>query len=604
MMSSTLTSSLGSTTNEQSAKNNQIINDVFLNDNAPLSPNFTIESHFDEQALKDAAMEDEYHQYCSTYNITPDPNITPEQLRALSGSTNIDSIQSPYVDPILENEPFDFHPDDIEMEIAMHSNNSTTGKRLHETKNSEEMASKSDDERAPKVIHLSTPTTNNVIPPQGLTNQQDQNKTLLNDPKIDDKKGPKVSPIPPEALNNRYLPSHIYKSYDVIFQADHSQTNVSGLSDVGLAKAIVKIFEGANIRTETTTSKKIGQSIKVSFNSRDSANLMVEHPLLKSQKIVAYIPRFTIQTQGIIKNVPLDFTKEEILKYTHSTPTIIDATRCKRFIRHPDKEPESKDSLSILLTFEGQIRPQFITLYNLRFDIHPYTSPVKRCSNCLRFGHTSKSCRSKATCQHYGTNSHDTQDPCPETEKPPKCINCKGRHKSTDENCPDLDKQRKIHKQAAFHQISYSEAKDLIDNPPITNPQNNNYRHNANLSTQSSGSTTLNDHYQNRPYYAHQDNHDNQEIMSPIPSSSTPDTSLSSKPSVSNITQKPKIRNSKIIPPPASTSQQNYNTFYPNFASQNAQNQAKQGNNSKPTRVVRPPLSSNWSAGNSPEVIK
>lgn len=316
---------------------NQIINDVFLNQSNPTSP-FSPFDIYNQQALEAAALQDEYRQFCLTNNIPENPNITILELKALAGSTITDLmlIHTPLVNS-TPNNPLPKHSSTYidsqsEMNVDNDNDESLTSKRPHSQNRPEEMALEHDEEGSPtKVRHLSSDTTQNpelILKPQSKQCQTNINNTIQN-PNKDAKRDPKTCSIPENALKNRYSPNHLYKTYDVIFQADQSQTQATGLSDVRLAKVLTKIFEEANIRTETTTSTKVGQSIRVTFASRDSANLMIDHQLLKSHKIIAYIRLFTIQTQGIIQNVPLEFTKDEILKYSPSTPNIIDAVRCQ-----------------------------------------------------------------------------------------------------------------------------------------------------------------------------------------------------------------------------------------------------------------------------------
>lgn len=128
-MSFSSTTSQDSTTYEHPTKNNQITNDIFLSENA--LHRSTTESQFDEQALKDAALQDEYQQACLMHNIIPDPNITIDQLRVLSDSANVELIQSPYINPIPDNEPLDFDLDTEMEEVEVHSH--TAGKRPRKT---------------------------------------------------------------------------------------------------------------------------------------------------------------------------------------------------------------------------------------------------------------------------------------------------------------------------------------------------------------------------------------------------------------------------------------------------------------------------------------
>lgn len=280
--------------------------------------------------------------------------------------------------------------------------------------------------------------------------------------------------IPPEALRNRYSADCINSTYDVLFQADPSQPDTKGLNEMKLALLVVKILEEEGIHSEATTGQKIGAAIMYSFNSKEQAHLMVNNAKLAHQKIIAYIPDWATERRGVIKGVNLDIEEDDIMKYIRSPSNVKSAKRLDRYERNEDNTMTTHPTRSILLTFDGQIIPQYITLLGLHCEMHPYTAPVKRCGNCLRFGHTRKHRRSPKTCTHCGKKAHEENEICPAAALPAKCINCKANHKSTVNNCPELKMQRETPKYAAANNISYKQARDTLnDGSPIQLPQTN-----------------------------------------------------------------------------------------------------------------------------------
>lgn len=75
---------------------------------------------------------------------------------------------------------------------------------------------------------------------------------------------------------------------------------------------------------------------------------------------------------------------------------------------------------------------------------------VSRCYKCLNYGHSAKTCKAETpTCEKCGGEGHVRKD-CPDRENDEMtCINCKRnkrdfKHRVTDKNCPEYQKQVEI----------------------------------------------------------------------------------------------------------------------------------------------------------------
>lgn len=216
-----------------------------------------------------------------------------------------------------------------------------------------------------------------------------------------------------------------------------------------------------NYPNDVFNSEKCDTKIRLSFRTKNVANDLVNHPTFKANKLLAYIPEFKITCQGVIKGIPFEYTTDEIKKQAHSPIPIKNISRFNRF-RVIDGLLQSQSTKSLLITFEGQSRPDRINLYGNLLQVHPYVSQVKRCGNCLRFGHTKKDCQSSSTCDHCSEEAHGSDIQCPKAQDPPKCINCKGPHNSRSNTCPKLAHQRNIHSFAVHNGISYLEARGVL----------------------------------------------------------------------------------------------------------------------------------------------
>ena len=120
-------------------------------------------------------------------------------------------------------------------------------------------------------------------------------------------------------------------------------------------------------------------------------------------------------TRGIIGPLGVDTSEQylkESLKVKNSNIEIIDV---KRIVKGKERIP----TLSVIVTFEGNIMPSCIYLYHQRFNVSTYVAEPWRCYNCQRFGHSASGCKSK-----------------------PKCVACAGPHMLND--CPSKTKGENI----------------------------------------------------------------------------------------------------------------------------------------------------------------
>ncbi|KYQ50100.1 hypothetical protein ALC60_10793, partial [Trachymyrmex zeteki] len=150
---------------------------------------------------------------------------------------------------------------------------------------------------------------------------------------------------------------------------------------------------------------------------------------------------------GVIKNVPLDISKETILKEFNSHTKIISARRLQRKVRKDGKD-ELLPSLSVLVKFQGQLLPCALSYIYVSFPVIPYIPRVLMCFSCLRFRHISADCKSTARCARCGQNRHDNQEDC--------------EHLPSSSKCPMYIRQRQVYHYAALENVSYAEARSKL----------------------------------------------------------------------------------------------------------------------------------------------
>lgn len=207
--------------------------------------------------------------------------------------------------------------------------------------------------------------------------------------------------------------------------------------------------------------------LKLVMKDRTSANILANSEKMKQKGLSCYIPKFLVTKQGIIRGVLKDLSEEEIKSECQLPYELRDKARIlsvKRFNRKVNDEWLPTETVQ--LTFRAQILPSYVTIHYYRCKVDTFIPKVHQCSKCLRYGHIVKFCKSTtARCDSCGNDDHETKD-CT-VSPPPKCIHCKGEHRSyierNDTNkCPEYKKQLEIKKIMVRENKTFLEARLAI----------------------------------------------------------------------------------------------------------------------------------------------
>lgn len=102
------------------------------------------------------------------------------------------------------------------------------------------------------------------------------------------------------------------------------------------------------------------------------------------------------------------------------------------------------------------------------FEVLPSIRTPLQCKYFLRFGHTSKFCRSSPTCSHCGVSKHSIES-CPTAQTTdPCCLYCHLPHLATDRNSREWNSQRDIKKIMATENISFRETVNFKKQKHVT----------------------------------------------------------------------------------------------------------------------------------------
>lgn len=211
--------------------------------------------------------------------------------------------------------------------------------------------------------------------------------------------------------------------------------------------------------------KSIGRNkISVGFKNAQVANNFYKMEFLSQNKLLASIPRYHVSRMGVIKNIPTDWTLEELVEGlqlpsglgSQSYGNVIKARRLSRKIRRAGQPPEWIPSNTVVLTFHSQSLPERIYIYNTSIPVSTYELPSIQCRKCCKFGHIAAKCRSKPIC--YNCAQPHPGESCSISEDRVSCVLCLGRHKATDQICPEHGRQKAIKSVMSQENIGYIEA--------------------------------------------------------------------------------------------------------------------------------------------------
>ncbi|KYN17765.1 hypothetical protein ALC57_09954 [Trachymyrmex cornetzi] len=248
----------------------------------------------------------------------------------------------------------------------------------------------------------------------------------------------------------------------------------SRLDPVSVARVMTRIANDKITEVKSSGRNKVA----VHFNDRATANKVLSHPLLKESGLSASIPAFRILRTGVVKNVPLDISENDILNHFTSPYKIVSAKRLNvRMFK--DGESTFVPSRTILVKFRGQCLPRSVTYLHVSFPVMPYFPRVLMCFSCLRYGHVSSDCKSKPRCARCGSQKHPTVEDCPRDQLPPICCNCGGQHLPSFSGCPTYVRHKQIYAYATIENLSYSDARQKFgtSSPIGSSPPPNFFHH-------------------------------------------------------------------------------------------------------------------------------
>ncbi|XP_055691533.1 uncharacterized protein LOC129794710 [Lutzomyia longipalpis] len=251
--------------------------------------------------------------------------------------------------------------------------------------------------------------------------------------------------------------------YVVYFTYDEGQWN-----DIKLGK----FLKDCNRRFESI-NKVNKKKCRVTFFAAQDANNATKMVNLRANNIKAFIPRFFAEKIGVIYDIPLEMTTENVFDATSSPVEIIGMERMKKFAGKVNGKDTFTTTTSMKVRFLGDNLPDSVRIHGACRRVKKMRENVLQCFKCFKFGHGKNSCSSQQqicrSCAQEFLENHECQEK--------KCGNCKGNHEMTDKTCPEFKRQASIKDLISKKRISFREAADMVKDsePKDVSPDINDY---------------------------------------------------------------------------------------------------------------------------------
>lgn len=200
-------------------------------------------------------------------------------------------------------------------------------------------------------------------------------------------------------------------------------------------------------------------SAEAEFRDYIDANCALEsiENLPESKKLKAAIEQRAMISKGVISDWPSSIGY--LWSVIQDKTGIISLERMYRCKWNSEaRKPVFSESDNIVVIFKGVgVRDLKIFFSNVGLKVRPFVPQARQCFNCYRFGHTRVVCKSDTCCIVCGDKAHGTCD------KPVKCRNCGGSHKSTYKQCPIFLKNRNINAVMAYNNVSFYRARQIVE---------------------------------------------------------------------------------------------------------------------------------------------
>lgn len=262
--------------------------------------------------------------------------------------------------------------------------------------------------------------------------------------------------------------SHIRKIMRRSSKEDTEKIQVYVTCSSGLPKqfALAKLLRDNNIKGISEVKYIHHQKIMITFEEKEEADLFIQSKTFADLEWRCHKSSEVGLSYGLIRNIDLEMSEEEIMKNITCQYEIASARRLnQRKYNENDIASGWEKCETIRLAFRGTSVPTSVLIYGMRVKVAPYVFPTTQCSRCWKFGHTRILCPSKKIVCPKCTKNHES---CEVTEF--RCINCTGPHMAMQKICPVFKKERRVRELMSEYNCTYRKALEMYV-PPSPVPE-------------------------------------------------------------------------------------------------------------------------------------
>lgn len=213
---------------------------------------------------------------------------------------------------------------------------------------------------------------------------------------------------------------------------------------------LAKLLRAEKIQNVVRVKYINSYKVLIQFDKEESAEELLNSKYFNEMGYNTYKTMEINRVYGVIKDIDLDRSDEEILESLYSTTKILGIKRLKRKNNY-DGRWEMSEAMRIC--FQGSSLPTQIKMFDTSVRVTPYVFPVTQCSRCWRYGHINKICPShKTVCPKCGENHQN----CDRTSF--RCNNCGGNHMAMAKICPIYIKEKRIRELMTEFSCTYKRA--------------------------------------------------------------------------------------------------------------------------------------------------
>ncbi|CAN7939439.1 unnamed protein product, partial [Ixodes hexagonus] len=262
-------------------------------------------------------------------------------------------------------------------------------------------------------------------------------------------------------LSRQGTTSRSTESLTVIFTSNKPDQIITTLGSLKISTALEKLCPECIIEVRVNDRLNL---IAVDTRNGQTTRALLNCTSICGLKVTAYEPLSRSTAIGVIRDVDSNLSDAEITENIRSTVRII---RLRRL----------GTSESVKINFAGTELPSHVLLGHVRHSVAVFKDRPIQCKKCSGFGHRAIACKRPPGCSRCGENHVTTgKEKVDCTDRPAKCLNCKGSHEATSPLCPRWKHEQDILAYAKNHDLSFPSAKSALQQlkqgySAETNPQ-------------------------------------------------------------------------------------------------------------------------------------